>query len=266
MIAPHIIPARAARAVSLAGAAILALASCRSGTPAELTSTPAGAPRVLFVGNSLTYFNDLPGTLAALGRAAGEPIVVASVTRPGYALIDHLVAPTASGALDSIRGARWTYVVLQQGPTSRLVDRDSLVLATRQLAPDIRSAGARPALYMVWPAERDSGNVDRVRESFRSAACAVDGELWPVGSAWRAARRADPSVELYGPDRFHPSPLGTYLAALVMYERITGRDARQLAPRAVVGDVILPATSSMVRLLQGAAHDANADAMRACET
>lgn len=257
---------RATRALCLVGAGIVAVASCRSGAPAGLASARAHTHRVLFVGNSLTYFNDLPGTLAALGRAAGDTIVVASVTRPGYALIDHLVAPTASGALDSIRGARWDYVVLQQGPTSRLVDRDSLVLVARQLAPVIRSAGARPALYMVWPTERDSANFDRVRESFRSAACAVDGELWPVGSAWRAARRADPSVPLYGPDRFHPSPLGTYLAALVMYERITGRDARLLAPRAVVDGVPLSATPATVGLLQRAAHAANADAVRACET
>jgi hypothetical protein len=250
--------------LALLAAGVLAGGSCRGAAlPLEARSS-SGGHRVLFVGNSLTYFNDLPGTLAALARAAGDSIAVASVTRPGYALIDHLVAPTASGALDSIRAARWDHVVLQQGPTSREIDRDSLVLVTRQLAPAIRAAGARPALYMVWPTVRDSANFDRIHESFRRAACAVDGELWPAGDAWRAVRRADPSVPLYGADRFHPDPLGTYLAALVMYERVTGRDARQLGRRVVVDGRTVAVSPETVRLLQRAAHDANVDAARAC--
>ena len=250
--------------VALLAAGVLAIGSCR-GAPLPLEArAPARVHRVLFVGNSLTYFNDLPGTLAALVRSTGDSVVVASVTRPGYALIDHLVPPTASGALESIRGARWDYLVLQQGPTSREIDRDSLVLVTRQLAPAIRAAGARPALYMVWPTVRDSANFDRIHESFRRAACAVDGELWPAGDAWRAVRRLDPSVALYGADQFHPAPLGTWLAALVMYERITGRDARQLGARVVVDGRTVAASAGTVRLLQRAAHDANVDAVRAC--
>ena len=250
--------------VALLAAGVLAVGSCRGTTlPLEARSS-ARVLRVLFVGNSLTYFNDLPGTLAALARTAGDSIVVASVTRPGYALIDHLVPPTTSGALDSIRAVRWDHVVLQQGPTSREIDRDSLVLATGQLAPAIRAAGAQPALYMVWPTVRDSANFDRIHESFRRAACAVDGELWPVGDAWRAVRRIDPSMALYGADQFHPAPLGTWLAALVMYEHITGRDARQLGTRVLVDGNTIAVSPETVRLLQRAAHDANVDAARAC--
>ena len=250
--------------VALLAAGVLAVGGCRGTTLPVEARTSVFVRRVLFVGNSLTYSNDLPGTLAALVRADGEGIVVASVTRPGYALTDHLVPPTASGALDSIRGTRWDHVVLQQGPTSRDVDRDSLVLVARQLAPAIRASGGRPVLYMVWPAVRDSANFDRVHESFRRAACAVDGELWAAGDAWRAVRRIDPSIPLYGPDQFHPAPLGTYLAALVMYERITGRDARRLPPRAVVDGKTASVSPETVRVLQRAAHLANEDAARAC--
>lgn len=252
--------------LALLAAGLLAAGGCRGATLPLEARTSDRVHRVLFVGNSLTYFNDLPGTLAALARTAGDSIVVASVTRPGYALIDHLVAPTASGALDSIRGARWDHVVLQQGPTSREIDRDSLVLVTRQLAPAIRSAGARPALYMVWPTARDSANFDRIHESFRRAACAVDGELWPVGDAWRGVRRLEPSIALYGPDQFHPAPLGTYLAALVMYERITGRDARSLPTLVVVERRTIAVVPETVRVLQRVAHEANAAAARACSS
>ena len=53
--------------------------------------------------------------------------------------------------------------------------------------------------------------------SYRNAAIASRSELLPAGDAWRAAWRRDPKLQLYGPDGFHPSRLGTYLAALVIY-------------------------------------------------
>ncbi|MEO6526505.1 MAG: hypothetical protein ABIP93_07765 [Gemmatimonadaceae bacterium] len=229
-------------------------------------SEPALSPRhrVLFIGNSLTYFNDLPGTLAAIATMGGDTIVVSSVTRPGFALIDHLVGAGKTDALERIRGARWEYVVLQQGPTSRVIDRDTLILAAKQLDEPIRASGARPALYMVWPALVDSANFDRVRTSFQETACQVNGDFWPAGEAWRAAWRADPTLRLYGPDDFHPSSLGTYLVALVMYERITGHDARSLPARATAAGAPSSISPETIRVLQEAAHATNVAFPSAC--
>jgi hypothetical protein len=239
--------------------------ACGGATP----SSPApveivGGHRVLFIGNSLTYTNDLPGMLTAIAKMSGDTIVVASVTRPGYAVIDHITAPTTTDALARINGARWEYVVLQQGPTSRAIDRDTLVLAAQRLDPAIRAAGGRTALYMVWPTLEDSANFDRIRLSFQTAACATNGVFWPAGEAWRAAWRADPAMALYGPDRFHPSPLGTYLAALVMYERITGKDARSLPQLWTTPNSYLSPLPATIRALQEAAHAANTAFPGAC--
>jgi hypothetical protein len=60
---------------------------------------------------------------------------------------------------------------------------------------------------------------------------------------------------LYGPDGFHPAPLGTYLAALVVYEGITGHDARLLPQQAVVQGQTLPVAGGTVTLLQRIAHE-----------
>jgi hypothetical protein len=58
--------------------------------------------------------------------------------------------------------------------------------------------------------------------SYAGAATLIDGVLFPVGDAWRAAWRRDPRLALYGPDGFHPSPLGTSLAALVIFNQVMG--------------------------------------------
>ena len=228
----------------------LALASCSGGNaPLE----PSSSYRVLFIGNSLTYFNDLPGTVAQLASSVKETVQVASVARPNFALIDHVNGK--SNAVEVIQSGDWDYVVLQQGPSSLDLSRDTLILATKLLDPYITAAGGRSALLMVWPESTRFEFFDEVRVSYQLAAQEVDGLFLPAGEAWLAAWAVDPQLQLYGPDGYHPAELGTYLAALVVYERITGHDARVLPAQAVVAGRTVTVPESTVRLLQTAAHE-----------
>ena len=235
--------------------AFLAATSCGgSGGPVEPPAViPPATYRVLFIGNSLTYFNDLPGTVAGLAGSANVTIHVASVAGPNLALIDHVEG--SSNALDVIRQGGWNYLVLQQGPSALPLSRDTLILATRLLAAEIRAVGARTALLMVWPESSRFAVFDDVRDSYRAAADDVGGLFLPAGEAWRTAWVADPQLPLYGPDGYHPSELGTYLAALVVYEGITGNDSRALPDQAIVGGRDISVAGSRVRLIQDAAHE-----------
>jgi hypothetical protein len=228
--------------------------ACLSGTT-EPVPLPPGGLHVLFVGNSLTYTNDLPATLAAIGTLGGDTIRVASAAGADLALIDHLNG--ASDALAQLRLGGWQFVVLQQGPTPAGLCRDSLVLWSRMFGPRIHAAGARAAVLMSWPGATHQNLFDEVRVSLEAASIATDSLFLPAGEAWRAAWRADPTLALYGPDGFHPSEIGTFLTALEIYERLTGHDARSLPARAVVGSRALALPETTIRLLQRAAHDAN---------
>jgi hypothetical protein len=230
----------------------LLLLGCAAGS----TTPEPGEPtvyRVLFVGNSLTYFNDLPGTAAHLASSGSDSMEVESVALANFALIDH--ATGKSEAVDVIRRGGWDYVVLQQGPSSLPISRDTLILGTQLLSSDIRAVGARPAELMVWPTEDNPAAFDAVRDSYQQAALAVDGLFLPAGEAWRAAWAVDPTLSLYGSDGFHPSELGTYLSALVVYEGITGHDARELPPEAFAAGHPLGVPVGVVQLLQRAAHE-----------
>jgi len=223
----------------------------------------AGAPkpqqpaslRVLFIGNSLTYTNNLPGTLAGVARTAGDEIDVEMIARPDYALIDHLT--NNSGAEAAIRRGGWDVVVLQQGPTTVPINRDSLVLWTRMFDSIIRPTGARTALFMVWPAGASAQGFNAVRMAYQDAATAVHGTFLPAGAAWQIALERDSALALYGPDNFHPSPLGSYLAAITIYEKLTGHDARQLSGYAFMNGAALNVPTATVRRLQEAAHEAD---------
>jgi hypothetical protein len=232
--------------------AIALLASCAGGNQ-PLGPEPAGGYHVLFIGNSLTSTNDLPATVAQLAGSVSDTIIVESVTRPNFAVIDHVNG--GSDAIAVVKRGGWDYVVLQQGPTSQQLYRDTLILASRLLDPDVRAGGGRIAQLMAWPAEPNRGVFDGVLQSCVEAARAVEGLCFPAGEAWRAAWALDPTLPLYGPDGFHPSPLGTYLAALVVYEGITGHDARRLPQVPVVAGQRLDVPGGTVLLLQKVAHE-----------
>jgi hypothetical protein len=232
-----------------------ALAACLSvAGPPGIGTLPEGGHHVLFIGNSLTYTNDLPGTVAALAQLAGDTIRVGEVALPNFAVIDH--AKGMSNAVDVIESQPWELVVLQQGPTTTPLNRDTLIIATKALDPLVKAAGGRTAQLMTWPQAAFPQQFPLVRSSSLAAANSVEGGVFiPAGEAWRIALERDPAINLYGPDGYHPGPLGTYLAALVIYEKVTGHDARKLPGTALVGGVTLTVPEATVRFLQSVAHE-----------
>lgn len=225
--------------------------------PGQPPAQPPTSPRVLFIGNSLTYENELPALVAALADSAGVgPLATEAVVAGGYSLEDHWGQGDARRAI--ARGG-WTVVVLQQGPSSLVSSRVNLIEYARRFATEIRAVGARPALYMVWPESVRLDAFDGVSQSYSAAATAVDGLLFPAGEAWRAAWRRDPNLPLYGPDGFHPSPMGSYLAALVMFGQLHQRSPVGLPPRITLapGGVTLEVPAARATLLQEAAAEAN---------
>jgi hypothetical protein len=211
------------------------------------------ALRVLFIGNSLTAANDLPAMVESLARAAGERTLEwKAVLQPGASLEDQW---QAGDAVRAIRSQEWDVVVLQQGPSSLRESRVLLRRDTARFAKVIRAAGARPALYMVWPARQRPGDFDGVSISYRSAAKDVEGLLVPAGDAWREAWKRDPKEELYSADGFHPSVEGSYLAALVMFQALFGKSPVGLPSRIAdaAGRVLADVPPERARLLQEAA-------------
>jgi hypothetical protein len=175
---------------------------------------------ILFIGNSLTFTNDLPRMVEVLGRAAGVEVECAAVAKPNFSLEDHWNDGEARRAI--ARGG-WTHVVLQQGPSALPESRVSLNDYAARFDREIRRAGARTALFMVWPSLDRRGDFEGVSRSYAGAAALVGGELLPAGDAWRAAWRRDPALALYGGDGFHPSRLGSLLAAIVIVNCLTSR-------------------------------------------
>ncbi|MEO8219135.1 MAG: hypothetical protein ABI718_18830 [Acidobacteriota bacterium] len=211
---------------------------------------------ILFVGNSLTAVNDLPGMVCRMAAQTGKALLCDSVVAGGFSLDDHLATGTAARR---IAEGRWNIVALQQGPSALPESRDSLRASAAEFATIIRASRATPALYAVWPWESRSFDFPAVAESYRLATEDVGGLLFPAGQAWTEAWKRDRLLPLYGPDLFHPSATGTYLAALVIYRQIFGSIPIDLVGSDVANAVAmtaLPIGESKLIILRKAAEDA----------
>jgi hypothetical protein len=202
----------------LAIAAVVTLACSASTSPGPRLI--GEGDRVLFIGNSLTYVNDVPGIVQALADSGGTKIAVATVAGPNMALIDHWFEGTASR---EIKKGGWRFVVMQQGPTSVELFRDTLRLATKLFNGEIAKIGGTAALYSVWPTSNRQQDFPRAIESYRLAASDVNGIYLPVADAWNLVLGRDPTIALYSADGLHPTPAGSYLAGLVIYAKLLGR-------------------------------------------
>ncbi len=202
--------------------------STTASQPCDSGDDESGVKRILFIGNSLTYFNGLPQMFAALADSAGEAApVVDAVAFPDFGLQQHWEDGRAA---DRIRGGCWDVVVLQQGPSSLADSRALLLDYAGRYASIIHDHGGQTALFSVWPAATRRGDFDRAIESYALAAEAVDGVLLPAATAWLQAWAREPDLALYA-DGLHPTPQGSYLAAAVMVGRLYGQPQLRLPPR-----------------------------------
>ncbi|MBX9929815.1 MAG: hypothetical protein K2X99_12995 [Gemmatimonadaceae bacterium] len=236
----------------LRACAAAGLLGCGASGPTALPPpAPAGSVQVLFVGNSLTYFNDVPTLVNGLARSVGDSALgVSMLASPDYAIEDHL----AEGRLQRILASRrFDYVVLQQGPSSLESSRTNLIASTTMVAPLIRAAGGTPVLYQVWPHVTRRADASGSLRSYRDAAAAVNGILAPAGDAWtRAFEGGIAQGTLYDGDGLHAKPLGSYLAAIVILERLRGHSPTSPA-RKVPG---ITDDTELVARLQAAARAA----------
>jgi hypothetical protein len=194
--------------------------------------------RVLFIGNSHTYVNDLPGLFSGLSEAGGKPVRTDASTFGGYSLEDHT---HTQATLDKIAQDSWSFVALQEQsviPTIHYWRYNSMYPASRLLDSLIKLQGARTAFYMTWgwkyggsqsygdswsPDFRDYFEMqESVRVAYEEIANELSSTLVPVGMAFARARRTDSLVDLWQTDSCHATLEGTYLGACVFYAVLHG--------------------------------------------
>jgi hypothetical protein len=216
------------------------------GLAAVLSSGAAPpATRVLFVGNSYTYYNNLPAIFSALAESRSDRRVDVRMAAPGgWRLKDHWEKGDARALLDAVK---WTHVVLQDQSTLGVnyfvegtvhVSTDEVFRPyAEKWASAIRGAGGEPVFYLTWARLGVPEDQAALNAAYIRTARSTRASLAPVGIAWKDTRDRFPEINLFQKDGSHPSPAGSYLAACVLFATIFNTDPTGL-PERIIGPAI----------------------------
>jgi hypothetical protein len=204
--------------------------------------------RVLFIGNSYTFFNNMPEMFATLARASHYPVEIRMLAHGGWSLKDHW---ENAEALQALHETHWDYVVLQEQSNLGVplylngeprVAADSVFRPyAEKFAAEIHHASAVPIISLTW-ARQASPQDQMALNYFSFAAAKLTGSVVaPIGLAWERVRREQPHVQLFSPDGSHPSREGSYLVACTLFATIFHRSPEGL-PARVRGGLIDPST------------------------
>lgn len=172
---------------------------------------------VLFVGNSLTYSNDLPGLVESVAKEKDITVETKMIARGNYAIIDHWNDGTIQEEL--VKGI-YDFVVVQQGPSSQAYGREVLIEYGKLISDLGIEYNTKLAYFMVWPSRTYYYTFDGVIKNHRDAAALNDALLLPVGEVWKAHFDSTEQFDYYSKDGFHPSFLGSQIAAEVIVEHL----------------------------------------------
>ena len=168
---------------------------------------------ILFVGNSLTYSNDLPSLVKEKAQKIGINLGIKRIAKANYALIDHW----DDGLMQKeIKTGLFDYIIVQQGPSSQPYGGQILLEYGQKIKILGNKYGAKLVYFMVWPSREYYHTFDGVIQNHERAATANEAILCPVGKVWKAHFDATNEFDYYGSDGFHPSLKGSTVAADVI--------------------------------------------------
>jgi len=192
------------------------------------------ATRILFIGNSFTNRNDLPGMLTGLAAAArpGFDVETGRVIANGRALKTHWERAEARHAIAS---SRWDYVVLQEQSTLPLKNAPRMHEYVRSFDGEIRKSGARTVLYMTWARRHEFERQAELAKAYTDVGREIGAIVVPVGFAWQRVLSHHHNIVLHDKDNSHPNLAGSYLAACVFFATLFGRNPAECEAAHVPG-------------------------------
>lgn len=165
---------------------------------------------VLFIGNSLTYTNDLPAMVVKLAKEKNIEVTTEAMAFANYALEDHW----NDGQIQTlIAEKKFDFVVVQQGPSSQADGREMLLDYGERIKELCEKQNSKLAFFMVWPSYANRHMFDGVIKNYGDAASSTHSILCPVGAVWKKYFTETGDYSYYGPDMFHPSEKGSLVAA-----------------------------------------------------
>ena len=192
----------------------------------ELSNQPLNDYQLLFIGNSHSSANDLPGLVTRL-LMTGLPNVSANATlAPGFGFLDGRLNDGVTQPL--LNSRQWSHVILQAQKYSSSGNYWYSTAAAEEWIRRVKSNGALPILFPEWPRRGNREEGPRIHQLHLGIAAAEPACVAPVGLAWEESIARHPTLNLHAPDGNHSNQNGALLTAFVFYQLLTDLPAKEL--------------------------------------
>lgn len=224
------------------------------GSSADITAAPfedevnywysgnGGAPekwnkkKVLFIGNSFTFYYQIPAQFSAIAHDLGIYVETYSIAVPSRTLSEHASSTNQIDLLFN-KVKDFDYIVLQEQSTRPYTDYAKFIEGITALKTKIESTQPKAEIYLyeTWgsPASAGGNSADLIAEmeeklylSYSQVATDLNLNVTYVGRAFTTVKQ-ETDINLYFGDNRHPGPAGSYLSACVHVASMLGGDVRK---------------------------------------
>ena len=189
--------------------------------------------KILFIGNSYTYRNDMPSIFENIAISKGKKVYVDDCTLGKASIYIH---SNRFAVMNAIKSQDWDYVIIQ-GSSRDFLKEDSLIKnktlpALNKIIAKVQAnnPSTKMLFYMTWGYKNGykplnevntfEKMADKIRNQYLGLYKIYNIGVVPVGMAWKDSRQKRSEVKLYVKDGAHPSLKGSYLAASCFYAAI----------------------------------------------
>lgn len=183
------------------------------------TSGDHPTTKILFIGQSILYAYNTPHIFHMLAKSKrpDEDFMIEMVAGGGYSLKDHYADGTA---LRELRKQKWNYVVIQESTAGQIIAHQTYEQYAPFFDQEARRAGGQPLQFECYDDFQGDENKCPMHLEVLKVAGALREKIVPVGSVWRYVSKYYPDMRILGRDQHHPSALGSFLMACVLYSTI----------------------------------------------
>ena len=223
--------------------------------PSEITA------KVMFVGNSFTYFNDMPSIFASLGTALGMHVEATGITKGAQHLIDTANSNDEVGKqFDEALKTPHTHFILQEHTTTPTSNFNNFLAGVRACKAKIVATQQNPKIYLystwAYTSMLNDGETipqceARIRAAYEDCGNQTSLPVLYAGKAFTYAYEHQPTINLYGDDNKHPSYAGSYLVAATHLASLFGVDPRSTT---FFGDLAEKDAKALLEIAYGVAN------------
>lgn len=218
--------------------------------------------RVLIIGNSYTFYNDLPQVLQAISAKSKNPLDVESYTAGAMSLRGFLDDPAHTKARQLVENGKYDWLILQDQSQTPAYKPEETMDSVRRWAQIAKKNGTKVMLFLTWAHASADGNKispliamqEQTSTTYCKAAIENNVKVAPVGEAWAAWYRKNPDKELHHKDMSHPNPMGTYLAACVIHASISGKPVKAAGTLKIGKKTVMRLPKGTAKELQAVAN------------